>query len=365
MKVKSLLAIGVCMCSVMVVSGQESEFEVSAALKTEGLWNMDNGETNLVNLIDIGLNVPLWKNANLTGNVLANQNTRLEQGKSWSVANDMQSLSNIQTDEQIPLSLMEFDITQRITDDFSVAFGIRNLNVDYFISPLTGLFTGSSHGIFPTIADNWNVGNYPVSALGLHLEWNIVENWTLKNSFYNGQASGDLNKAFRFRPIKDGVIDAFEVGYIEPEENDKMLGEYHVGVVYGYTPEITEDINGDEVFGNKISNISVFGLVEQPLIKGDKSVGLLLQSGYSPKKESATYGYFGMGLVFEGIISINDQFGVQVNRALYSDGNQETDLEITYSVPVVDHITMQPSLHIISTSGETSTVGLVRAVFEF
>lgn len=366
MKVKSLFVIGIFMSGVSIVSAQENELEVSTLIKTEGIWNTDNGETNLINLIETFVQAPLWNGSHLTGIILANQNTRIGQGKSWNVANDLQSFSNIQTDNQIPLSLMEFDVTQRISDNLHLSLGVRNINVDYFTYPLTSVFTGSSHGIFPTIADNWSVANYPLSALGLHIEWNITDNITLKNSLYNGQASDDLDRVFRFSPKQDGILNAFELGYIEPKESNRMLGEYHLGAVYGNTPEIFEDENQNEVSGDKVSNISFFGLLEQPVIKGNKSMGLFFQTGLAPRNKSVTYGYFGAGLVFDNIINNNDKFGIQVNRALYSDGNRETDMEITYSLPVIEKITVQPSLHVIRTSGETiNRVGLIRAIFEF
>lgn len=346
------------------LNAQERKAEISATLTTEGSWNIQNGETNWENLLDVDAEVPLWRGATVSAEMIANQNTRIGRNKSWSVADDMQSFSNIQTDEQIPLSLAVFGITQRITDNFCAFLGVRNMNPDYFASPLTGVFTNSSHGIFPTIADNWNVGNYPVAALCLHLEWNITDRITLKNSVYNGEASYRWDEVFRFRPSRDGLIDVFELGYVTPGDADSYTGEYHLGMMCGSRPRMEEDNEGNMTRNENRGDCSFYALAEQPILKGTRPIGLLLQGGYAPENSNSTYCYLGAGLACGNLLAKDDYAGVAVNRSLYNDGCSETCVELTYSIPVTEHISIQPAFHAIHNTYGNYNVALLRTVFE-
>ena len=343
---------------------QERATEFSASITTESSWNIQDNRASLVGLLDAGAETPLWRTATASIGVLTNYNTRLAANRSWTVADDRQTFSNIQTDEQIPLSLSMLGITQKITERFSAFLGVRNMNPDYFASSLTGLFTNSSHGIFPTIADNWNVGNYPVASLCLHLEWGVTDNVTLKNSVYNGEASTRWDEVFRFRPFRDGVIDVLEVGYVTPDDAKSFTGEYHAGLVFGNKARMTEDEDGNMTHNGSRSDCSFYALAEQPLLKGERPVGLLLQGGYAPKNCNDTYGYFGAGLVCGNLLLQEDNIGVAVNRALYHDGGHETAVEITYSIPVAEHVNIQPAFHAIHTVSGNYHVALLRACIE-
>lgn len=307
--------------------------------------NINNGKTNWVNLLEAGSDIPLWNSMTATISILANQNTRIGNNKSWSIADDMQSFSNIQTDKQIPIAPAIIGITDEIST-LKMFLGVRNMNSDYFASPLTGLFTNSSHGIYPTIADNFNVGNYPVTSLCFHAEWNITKEITLKNSLYNGEASYKWDEAFRFRPSRDGIINITEIAY-SSTDSSSYSGEYHLGGVYG----------------SKNSNYSIFALVEQPIIIGVKPISLLFQGGFAPKKKNDTYYYMGTGIVMRNILKRDDAIGISANRSLYTEGKNENCMELTYSIPINNHIEIQPSAHFIHSNGDNYTVALLRATF--
>lgn len=343
----------------------QHQIEISASVITEGTWNPQNEKTNWANRADIGVTMALWKGAYSELALVANQNTRLSHGKSWTVLDDPQSFSNIQTDEEIPLSPAVLGITQQITPRCKAFFGVRNMNGDYFITPLTGLFINSSYGIYPTIADNWNIGNYPVASLCLHLEGNLSDRITIKNSTYNGMASRHWDEVFRFRPGKDGWIDVCEIGYTAQEHDNCVTGEYRLGVTYGRTAQLQEEGDDNGEFARLHTNWSVYGLAEHPLISGLHPLGLLLQAGYAPKSKSTTWLYWATGLVCTHLLKTGDAAGITLNRSLYCDGERETCMELTYRFSIIAHLCLQPALQCFRITGESHTVALMRATFEW
>lgn len=327
----------VIILELMPVSAQREErFQSAISWSSEVEWNMKNGETNFVNLLTANVEARLWQGATWQAGLLATDNLRLTQGKSWSVANDRQVFSNLPLDAGTPVILSLMGVSQCITPQLLVFAGLRNMNVDYFATPYTALFTQSSDGIFPTIADNFGVANYPAAALALHVEWEIAPRLLFKNSLYNGQSSDTWEYLFRVAPKADGILHVTEVSY-----NNR----YHVGAVYG----------------SKQKNHSLYALVEQPVTS---HVGLLLQGGYTPKDDVDTYGYMGAGLIVQELFKEGDALGLQSHRALYNDGGHETDIEVTYRIEVIKHVSVQPALHFIRTSGKNFTVGLMRCCLE-
>lgn len=322
--------------------------EVTVCLTSEGQYNMTCNKANWINLLEVGITVPVEKKLTLMSDLISVQNTRLQQGKDC-VCEDLQVFSNIE-DENREFGVFSLGPMWDITDNFRMFMGVRNVNLDYFTSSMTSVFTGSSEGIYPTISENWGeLSNYPLSAMCLHMEWNFTGNWEIKNSFYNGIASYKLTKVFRFRPKKDGIFNIVQLGYAEPEDSKRWLGEYYVGFAYGNVP--------DEE-GKKDKRNTVYGLIEQPFIR--KNIGLLLEGSFAPKSQPCHL-YFAIGVVWNDLWKEDSQLGVILNRALYKQG-RETDVELTYSLPVTRHITVQPSMHFIRTNKATNNVGMLRVI---
>jgi hypothetical protein len=329
---------------------KDDSLKITATWTTECEWNIRNGKANWANHLSVGMEKALWKGGECQIALLSATNMRLQKQKSWNVADDIQVFSNILVDEEVALAVAHAGINQKISDNVSVFVGVRNMNIDYFVSPYTTLFTNSSDGILPTIADNFSVANYPDASMGIHAEWNISSSMTLKNSLYNGAASHEWDGVFNVRPAQDGFINITEVSL--KGDKGSMAGEYHAGMVYG------NSINEEEK--RKKKNVSAFAIVEQPIYKGEKEVGLLLQGGYTIKKRSTTYAYFGTGIVGQRIFRNDDAIGVQLHRALYSNGVHETHVELTYSMPINRHVTIHPAFHCVRTSGKSNVVALLR-----
>lgn len=126
---------------------------------------------------------------------------------------DLQTFSNIE-EENLPFALSMLGIG-RETEKYSVFFGIRNVNEDYFTSPCTSLFTNSSCGIFPTLSAETPLANYPVASVGFDgkIRWN---RWQFQLSVYNGTGNKQLTgkeNVFRFCPKSDGILGMTSLNY--------------------------------------------------------------------------------------------------------------------------------------------------------
>ena len=85
--------------------------------------------------------------------------------------------------------------------------GVRNVNEDYFTEGNSTLFLNGSDGIFPTIAANYEMANFPLSGVcPIHAVYAHNKGFKAQFSLYNGVA-GELadGSTFRFRPRRDGV----------------------------------------------------------------------------------------------------------------------------------------------------------------
>lgn len=140
--------------------GLAQELQVSYTTELQSDFKQGN---NWVNLLRLDFTHSLGKHTTLQAATISTARTRPE-----SLADDFQTFSNIE-EENHPLALATLGVQQQFGHS-SLFFGIRNLNEDYFTSPVTSLFTNSSCGIFPTLSADYQIANYPVASVGLHYE---------------------------------------------------------------------------------------------------------------------------------------------------------------------------------------------------
>ncbi|MDR2962056.1 MAG: carbohydrate porin [Bacteroidales bacterium] len=258
---------------------------------------------------------------------------------------DLQTYSNIEEDNRwLNFSLLGYE--QR-WHKVTLYAGVRSANYDYFISPYTSLFTGSSAGIFPTLSVNYDMANYPLSGLGLHAEYAFAEDWIFKTSLYNGiahdpQASGrtDLSQLFVVRPRRDGLFSMSQLSF----------RNYAIGAAV--------QTAGEE----HTTTASFWAAVEQALVKNDqREIGLLLHGGFAPSHKLECRYYAAVGAYWAGILAPEkgDQIGVYFNATEVS-GEKEQSLELTWHYPLCEWLCVQPAVHYIVTGGRQSVVGLLR-----
>ena len=345
-----MVGLAACLCGVAAWSQEVSpRVEWSLTATTEGEWNLTNGNTSWVNYLEAGVNVGLWKGAAFEGMAIATYQA------GGAVDDDNLGLSSIYADENKPFRLMQVSLRQSFGERFWVSVGLRNVDLDFFTTPATGLFTGAANADYPILPLNYPMATFPLSAMGIHLEYLPVDGLTLKASVYNGVASDDFDRQFRFCPSSDGVFTLGSISYEIPSKGEQPAS-YTVGYVYGKTPlDETEKLEKETGF---------WALVEQPLTMVGKSQLVLLGQGAAmTSRHSPCDGYWGGGLVMNRIARNDMTAGIVFNRLLFAGGD-ETDIECTLHCPITSWLSVQPALHIIHHNKHNFVAGLLRLSLE-
>ena len=312
---------------------------------TEGQWNMSDGKVGWANRLQADFGVKLWNGGVFDVSGLATY------GIGTPVVNDRQGFSNINAYNRA-FRLIHAGLSQKfLGDKFTVFVGLKGADEDYFNTDLTGLFTGSSYGCFPTIGENHGIAVYPEAALGVHLEFDL-ENWTFRESLYNGAPSDCLNEQFCFRPGRDGLLNAGSVMYTNDLDEDFAPLSYTLGYV----------LSSKEVRGH--TRASLWANVEQPLFPiGHSRISLLAQGAAELSKNAYCKGYWGAGVIAENITHNGGHLGLSVNRVFCVDGH-ETDVELTFYYPLKWGFSIQPALHAIRIDGQNIIAGQLRLCYE-
>lgn len=239
---------------------------------------------------------------------------------------DLQGFSNIE--EETAAAAVAVLGVSRIWGGLRVFAGVRNVNEDYFVTDGTGLFTGSSCGIFPTISGSYPIANYPLSSLGVHVSW-AGGGWSVCASLYNGRGyngwSGDDNP-FVFRPAEDGVF---------------CLGQ-----------ACFEDAAGVCVAGAAVhsrccsdgAGCVLWAYCERRLLcRGPFALDVV--AGYSENlcRSGGCRRYFQAGLVFDAAAG---RLGLSFQNAVFRDGT-ERSLELTWRMSLGRMFWLQPAFHCI------------------
>lgn len=292
---------------------------------------------NWVNLLKMNFSQALCKGLRFDLGSISVARTRAER-----LVDDLQVFSNIE-EENLPFSLSVAGISF-CRGRLQIFAGIRNMNEDYFTSPVTSLFTNSSCGLFPTVSVNFPIANYPLSSLGVHCAF-VTEHWEVQASIYNGRGydgfTGD-NSPFRFCPASDGLCGIFSSIY-RNNGSSYCLG----GVLYGGLHVCTGQTEGRSVSG------ALWGYAEQRVVPW---LDLLVQysMGLSSDLWCRLYGGLGMRGRFRKV-----EIGVFSDCAVFS-GTEEWASELTCRIPLSPHADLQPAMHLIRGAFGFRTVALMR-----
>lgn len=370
-----------CLSSSLGLSAQnETETSTKRAWQPEwgvGLWSElqtvsptsadDDWCYNFVNLLRWNVGLPISRGWSLQVAALSTAMTADE-----SLGRERQTFSNLDAGN-VPFALsvggFQWENSSMKADDsrnlHTFFLGVRNMNEDYFASPVTGFFTNSTWGIYPTLSCNMDIANYPNASVGVHYryEWKneklrtktenknlgseAVQNpkpqssFVLQASLYNGTGYSHLwgrENVFRVCPKSDGVFGLMDM-------------EYHRGESSYYVGTSVRKQHGQSACATP------WIYTEQHIIG---SLSLLAGYSHAFGKEVDCKDFAGVGLHYA---LPKAELGVFTDYARFSNLN-EWATELSCKVNIVPHISLQPAIHIIASDG-FQAAGVVRLGVEF
>lgn len=310
---------------------KEGNFEFGLQYDGELQTNF-HGDYNFLNLLRLDGSVRLSENLRINVSTLSIAHTN------ENLASDLQTFSNLVTDENVPLTIavagMEWE-KETAKGTHKVFLGVRNTGEDYFASEVTSFFVNSSNGIFPTISANYPICTYPYASMSLHYEYDS-KHWGAKATVYNGEGHYRLagrDNVFRICPKSDGVF-VMAQGEYKTSKSNIFLG----GSLYKDSPTLWTYAE---------HNIGEY-----------ENGGLSIIATYSHcfEKEALCRNFVGAGAKLD----INKvELGIFSDYADYSFGH-EYATELSCRIPLCKHLSVKPSLHYINGTTEKGLFGLVR-----
>ena len=282
---------------------------------------------------------------------------------------DVQVASNIDAGVQAA-RLYEAWVEQRLIGDrLSLKAGLYDLNSEFDTSDSAGLFLNSSHGIGPDFSQSGENGPsiFPVTSLAVRAEYELSDRWLARAAVLDG-VPGDP-RAPRRTAIQlgggDGALVVGEFSYLD-DRTKLAVGAWR------YTAKF-EDILATQLAAEPVErrgNDGLYALAERKLWNetADSGQGLSgwLRFGLADPRFNPIRSYLGGGLVYTGPLAARDQdqFGVAVARVRFGErylktavlaGQAleagETNIEITYRMPLTPWLTLQPDLQYVLDPG--------------
>ncbi|MEI7504136.1 MAG: carbohydrate porin [Paludibacter sp.] len=281
---------------------------------------------------------------------------------SKNLVGDFQGVSNIEAGNIT--FLFELWYKQSV-GKVDLTLGLQDLNANFAASENGALFSNSSFGIQSSIADNTLSPIFPLTALGLNVQWNISDGYLWKTAVFDGTPDD-----FESNPYNVEWKLSKDQGYMAVSElqvNKSLLkgkkGCYKLGAYYH---QHNDTIDAEQ------KNSGLYFVIDQQI---SSKLSLFSQIGFSPKSKDSHNHYYSLGLNYKGLIDKcpEDQFGMAVAYAQIDDRTigSETTIELTYQFELNKNIYLRPDIqYIINPAGTThklnnALVGFIRMGVNF
>ena len=222
-----------------------------------------------------------------------------------------------------------------------------------------GLYLNSSFGVIPTISGNIPTPIFPLTALGLSLNWQIAEQSSWLAAIYDGHPTDfEDNNPYNLRwklNREDGILAISE--FQQSTGSGKLPGTYKLGLFVHPNHLIVGEVaeEPDTLYEN---NYGIYIIADQMLWRmsgSNKGLGIFFQLGLTPEKFNFNHYYTGAGLNFYGLLEMHeaDVLGLAIAHAgIAEEARSETTLELTYQLPLTKNIFIQPDFqYLINPSG--------------
>lgn len=255
---------------------------------------------------------------------------------------ELQTLSNIQAYNN--LTLYEFWYQHSFADgDVKLLFGLHDYNSTFYSLNSSALFTLSSLGIGPELAQ---VGPsiFPTTATAVHLTLSHKDQYFLL-AVYDG-VPGDPAHPHGTHVVydkTDGLLTAAEWGFASEKKYKLAVGGWKT------TAEVENPIDGS--IGN--SNQGYYLIGEKYFTE---NLAVFFQYGYADKEKNQLEIYSGAGITYSDLWAKEDSIGVGYARAQNSTEflnanpdllSAESVVELTYFRPIMEKVSVQASLYYV------------------
>lgn len=347
----SIAAGNTCDADTADTTATRPHIEWSLSLTTEGQWNMTDRRAAWANLLCADMSVPLWHGAQAEAGIVSTWHTRGD------MADVYQDFSNINADNRV-LRVVHLGVQQNIGKQWTLFFGLRQADADYFATPMANMLTGGITGCYPVVGCNFDMNAYPYTALGLHVVYRPIEPLTVQASLYNGSAYDTFARSFRFRPHADGVLSFGSVCYTRPATTE---GAIDATWLVGWN--VGNHIDNER--GRRHTQAGFWATIEQPLptLPGGlcPAIGATYVHEFSAPLECKNY--YNIMASLGNIAHTGGTLSAIFNRSFYNEAH-ESEVEVNFLLPLGQHFSVQPAIHYYSTCGNRLWVGQIRVVYQ-
>jgi porin len=247
--------------------------------------------------------------------------------------------------------------------------GLQDLNVNFAATSYGSVFNNSSFGIQSSIADNIPSPIFPLTALGVSLQWNISSSISWKMALFDGTPDdyqSNPNNIHWKLSKNDGYL-AISEWQLATSLIRGLEGEYKLGI-YAHRHNDSTQV--------ALHNHGIYLIADQQIIKTHNGgVGLFSQLGLTPRKNSNNY-YCSLGVNWQAPFSSrpDDECGIAFAYAGMHDNNGiggELSIEALYKAQLTKNIYLKPDIQYVINPAGTDTklpnalVGMVRIGIEF
>lgn len=305
-------------------------------------------------MINLGIsldtrNAGLWTGGEFFLNAANTHGSR----PSGDLIGDYQGISNIEAGNLTFLHELWYKQT---LGNFSLLAGLQDLATGFASSDYGALFLNGSFGVHSTIAHNVPAPVFPLTALGLQLQWRFSDAFTAKTAIFDG-----LPDDFEHNPHNiswklnsdDGYLSVSEFNYTSDFFNG-LQGTWKFGAYFHNHME-----SADEAGGAVYRDDYGFYFVADQLLIDDpdgKKLAFFTQAGVSPYDRNENNFYLGAGINYSGLMDgrMDDILGIAVAHAGFhnSSRNNETTIEVSYRRQLNAYLFIQPDIqYVINPAG--------------
>ena len=330
---------------------------LAAVYTADALANLSGGERRrgaYVDNLDLTASIDGQKALGLQDTclfvyALYNNGARFSDG----IVGDAQVVSNIETDVSA-VRLYQAWIDRRFADQkASVRFGLYDLNSEFDAENASSVFTNSAQGIGTDFGQTGLNGPsiFPVTSFAVRGEVALSKTFLVRAAVMDAVPGDPQHPARTTVHLGDGSLAVSEVNY------DRSPLRAGLGF-WRYSEAFANLATGAFEHGNA----GWYGFVETT---GEAGLGWFARFGRAAQAFNMFDATLSGGVTYTGLIAGDDMLGVAFSLARTGDtfrratagASSELDIELTWQLPLSDHVTVQPDIQYVVNPGANPALG--------